>query len=795
MYNLSVLSMFASIIYILIGFKIYRLNKRTRLGNVFFWLSMSLAIWSFAFTFGIFAPSSAISSFWGTIAAVGWCFFPVLILLLVLAITEVKQYNKELEILIFLPGMISFIIAAILNLDLLPVSEVFYSTYYTVNDIYNVGYILISLFLLIKWGRSSTCSVHTKQTTIIAISSIATFLIYFISEFVLVRVGITDLPNLTHIYCLIMIAGIYYSTVKYNFLLVSNTLINNELFDGIMDLTFLVDLRGKIIRANSQVYNVLEYSIEDLVNTGITDIIKDAGFMKATKNMEGISESQKLYNNNIITKSGKALPFNVTISPLRDSGNQLILGHIVIAQDIRTINQLKQEIIKHEMTSEKLKLSEALFRTVAVTIPFSILFTKKRDNTIFYVNDNAINLFKIDNETFIGYQAEALYENPKDRIEIINKYLNQGRLKEQEIRFKKSNGEIFSGLITMVPAFYNGEEVILSCIADITEQKILYKNIAKSEEMMRKLLDSIPDLVLVSDTDGNINFTSKSIHSILGYNTAKDIIPNNVVKFIAEEQVDMAQLNMKRIIKEEIGPVEYRYKRKDGSLIDMDVNSTVLTDESKVPFGLVFVARDITERKKAEDILTKSKEEIEKINKKLISSYTLLKEKSIHDGLTGLYNHQYIIELLEIEIKKVNKTRDDLCLMMLDIDHFKNVNDTYGHQVGDMVLNKVATIITDSIRETDYAGRYGGEEFMVILPSLNLKKAILVAERIRLKIQKFTYAIEGLKVTISIGLTNYRKEDAVSFISTADKLLYLAKENGRNRLEINKSIETEVERI
>lgn len=790
MHILSVLSMIASIIYILIGTKIYRLNKRSKMGNMFFCLSMSLAIWSFAFTFESFAPNSAIGSLWGTISAIGWCFFPVFVLLLVLAITETKQYNKELELFIFLPGMISFIIAAVLNLDLLPVSYLFYRIYYISNDLYNIGYMIIGLFLLIRWGKRSSCPAHNKQSKIIAMSSIATFLLYFISEILLAGSGIYNLPNITHIYCIIMISGIYYSTVKYNFLLVSNTLINNELFDGIMDLAFLVDLRGKIIRANTQVYAVLEYNIEDFVNTKITDIIKDEEFQETVRNIEGIYESQKLYNNSIMTKKGGDLPFNITISPLRDSGNQLILGYIVIGQDMRVINQLKKEIIEHEMTAKKLKLSEELFRTVAVTIPFSILFTKRRDNTIFYVNENAINLFRIDYESFIGYKAENLYENPKDRIEIINRFTNQGKLREQEMRFRKSNGEIFNGSITMVPAFYNGEEVILSCIADITEQKILYRNVAKSEEMMRKLLDSIPDLVLVSDTQGNINYTSKSIHSILGYNPIKDIIPDNVLKLIDDCQVENAVLNMKRILQEDIGPVEYRYKRKDGSLINMDVNSTVLSDESKNPFGLVFVARDITERKKAEDILTRSKEEIEKINRKLISSYNLLKEKSIHDGLTGLYNHQYIIELLEIEIKKVNKTRDDLCLMMLDIDHFKNVNDSFGHQVGDMVLNKVAAIITENIRETDYAGRYGGEEFMVILPSLSLKKAILVAERIRLKIQNYTYPMEGLKVTISIGLTNFRKEDAVNFISTADKLLYLAKENGRNRLEVNKNIET-----
>lgn len=788
MYVLSVLSMFASIIYILIGCNIYRLNKRTKVGTIFFILTILLATWSFAFTFDYYAPNNVIHSLMGTVAAIGWCFLPVMILLLLLALTEDKKYNKELELLICMPGMICFIIAVILNFRVLPVSYFFYNAYYKGNEIYNISYMLLSLFILIKWGITSTHTIHKKQCRIISITSIATFLIYFILEVVMDQLYDKAIPNITHILCVIMISGIFYSTVKYNFLMVSNTLINNEIFDGIMDLTFLVDLNGKIIRGNRQFYHVLDYDKDEFVNTKITDIIKAEEFQETVVNINQIYESQKLYNSSITTKNGVELPFNITISPLRVSGNQLIVGYIVIGQDVRIINQLKKEIMEHEVTDEKLKLSEELFRTVTVTIPFSILFTKRSDNTIFYANDNAVKLFQIDKETFIGYQAELLYENPEDRSNIISEFINHGKLQEQEVKFKKSSGEIFNGTITMVPAFYNGEEVILSCITDITVQKILHRNIAKSEEMMRKLLDSIPDLVLVSDTEGVINYTSRSIYSILGYNPIKEVIPDHVLKLIDECQVEYAAYNMKRVLSEDIGPVEYRYKRKDGSLVDMEVNSTVLSDASKTPFGLVFVARDITERKKAEDILTKSKEEIEKINKKLISSYNLLKEKSIHDGLTGLYNHQYIIELLEIEIMKVNRTRDDLCLMMLDIDHFKNVNDTFGHQVGDLVLTKIASIITENIRETDYAGRYGGEEFMVVLPSLSLKKAILVAERIRLKVQNYTYSIDELKVTISIGVSDYRNEDAVSFISTADKLLYLAKENGRNRLEVNSNV-------
>jgi len=338
----------------------------------------------------------------------------------------------------------------------------------------------------------------------------------------------------------------------------------------------------------------------------------------------------------------------------------------------------------------------------------------------------------------------------------------------------------------MVTAVYNEREVLLSCLADITEQKIMQQNIIKSEEMLRKLMDSIPDLVLVCDIEGNLTYVNKSIRTILGYDPKEeDRMPSNVLSFLDKEEIETARNNMQRLLKEEIGPIEYRCIKRDGSYINVEVNSTVLREASSEPFGYVFVTRDITERKKVQEELRRSKEEIEQANNELIKSNYLLQEQSIRDSLTNLYNHRFIMELLGQEIRKTLQNKAVLCLMMLDIDYFKRVNDNYGHQTGDRVLSAVSKLIQLNIRDNDYAGRYGGEEFMILLPEIRILEAYDIAEKIRKSIQNYSFTKKNLNVTISIGLTEYHSEDVKAFVNRADTLLYRAKENGRNRTEIS----------
>ena len=164
-----------------------------------------------------------------------------------------------------------------------------------------------------------------------------------------------------------------------------------------------------------------------------------------------------------------------------------------------------------------------------------------------------------------------------------------------------------------------------------------------------------------------------------------------------------------------------------------------------------------------------------------------LKRLSITDGLTKLYNSRYFYNQLKIEIDRTERYQRPLSLLLLDIDKFKDYNDTYGHLEGDQVLIRLGQVIRSCLRKMDSAYRYGGEEFTVILPETEGDEAATVAERIRtaVEMERFTPVKDGdpISITISIGVTEYnRKEEVALFVQRADKAMYQSKQAGRNRV-------------
>jgi two-component system, cell cycle response regulator len=166
---------------------------------------------------------------------------------------------------------------------------------------------------------------------------------------------------------------------------------------------------------------------------------------------------------------------------------------------------------------------------------------------------------------------------------------------------------------------------------------------------------------------------------------------------------------------------------------------------------------------------------------------------SIKDSLSGVYNRRYFDSHIDHIIKKSRESGKMTALLMFDIDHFKNVNDTYGHQAGDEVIKYFAAIIKDTLRVTDLVARYGGEEFAATLYDVTPQVCIEIAERIRDKVERFDFAIptspKPIKKTVSIGVALYEDPmDSEKFIEQADKALYHAKETGRNKVSLFDSI-------
>jgi len=193
-------------------------------------------------------------------------------------------------------------------------------------------------------------------------------------------------------------------------------------------------------------------------------------------------------------------------------------------------------------------------------------------------------------------------------------------------------------------------------------------------------------------------------------------------------------------------------------------------------FGSVHVRQRIRERDNAEESLR--------------SANRRLEELSITDGLTGLYNRRHSMEVLEAEHNRCLRYGHSLGLLMIDIDHFKRINDEYGHPCGDMVLRDVAELLKANVRSTDLAGRYGGEEMLIILPETGASEALEVGEKLRSEIERnhFEYNGTAVKVTASVGVSALQTESEIAqswqeLLERSDEALYRAKRSGRNRVD------------
>ena len=216
---------------------------------------------------------------------------------------------------------------------------------------------------------------------------------------------------------------------------------------------------------------------------------------------------------------------------------------------------------------------------------------------------------------------------------------------------------------------------------------------------------------------------------------------------------------------------EYSIITKDGTEVWLGQNIQLIVEDGNVK-GFQAVSRDITERKRLEKELKESEERY--------------RELSIIDDLTQLYNSRHFYKQLKMEIDRLDRHEHPLTLLLLDLDDFKIFNDTYGHVEGDHVLSRLGQVIKRCLRKADFAYRYGGEEFTIILPMTTSEEGIVIAERIRTEFKKEIFSpVPGqeVHVTVSIGLAQYKpEEDEKVFVHRVDQLMYQGKKNGKDRI-------------
>lgn len=328
------------------------------------------------------------------------------------------------------------------------------------------------------------------------------------------------------------------------------------------------------------------------------------------------------------------------------------------------------------------------------------------------------------------------------------------------------------------------------------------KSLEKAEKKYQRIFERAIEGMFQTTLDGSIIVVNSALSRIIGYDTPEELITSvdNVQKLYVNPD-DRNYLIKNIQIKQGVVELETRIRKKDGSVIWAQLyTGPVINEEGEIEKIEGFL-RDITEKKETQkrlDFLIKEREmylrdldnlvkertqELEEKNRKILEINAELKRISTTDKLTGLYNRNKLDEVLENEHLRTLRYGYIYSLIIIDIDFFKSVNDTYGHQTGDEVLIEISKTLKNSIRKVDTAGRWGGEEFIIICPDTPQQGAISIAEKIRKKVERQILPVVNHK-TISLGVASFKEGETIAeVIERADKNLYYAKNKGRNRVE------------
>jgi diguanylate cyclase (GGDEF)-like protein/PAS domain S-box-containing protein len=451
---------------------------------------------------------------------------------------------------------------------------------------------------------------------------------------------------------------------------------------------------------------------------------------------------------------------------------------IEIGLIIATIVIISSHLRKNSRNNTNTKLNEQYYKSLFEENPDAI-FIFDLDGK-FLVANNAVSLY--------GYGVEDLLDKPfagfilpKDLEKVTAHFCQavEGMATNYECSILDKEGQQREINVTNIPIFVN-EEIngVYTIIKDITQHKKAQNDLVEAEAKYRSLIENSLVGVYIMQ-DGKLVYVNPRLCEMSGYK-CEDLIGLHVADFIYPEDLPLVTENIGKRFNNETGTIKYEYRaiRKDKSIITFELyGSKIIYNGRDAIIGTVI---DITERKNTEK---------------------MIKHMAYHDQLTDLPNRYLLREKLNESIKASRMNNCHFTLLFLDLDRFKAINDTMGHEVGDKVLIEIAERLKTCVHEKDIISRYGGDEFSILLPDSGDQRASEVAGQIITKLSfPLTFHHHELLVTPSIGVAVFpaHGESFDMLIKNADLAMYHAKSLGRNNFqffneELNKNAQHELD--
>lgn len=385
---------------------------------------------------------------------------------------------------------------------------------------------------------------------------------------------------------------------------------------------------------------------------------------------------------------------------------------------------------------------------------------------IVYVNPALCEQTGYTEDELIGQTPRILQGAATDRavLERMRATLSQGKYFEGETVNYRKDGTPYLVHWNISPVLDRDDRTThyVSVQSDITER-------VQSERFNRQLMSSLGEGVFGIDPVGRLILINQAALDLLGYSNEEDLLGLNAHELMhawypdgRPYPKDECPINRVLQTSKPLNAWRDTFFRADGKPLSVETYATIIQGIFNETKGMVVVFREITQQ------LAIEKE---------------LKDAAHHDRLTGAFNRHFFDRLFEKECARSARLGEPLSLLILDIDHFKRINDEHGHLAGDEVLKQLVNHISQRVRETDILTRWGGEEFTLLLPDTSLEGARELAESLRTSVEA-TELVEGLpKLTISLGGTRIRtNESAKASFRRADEALYKAKDLGRNQV-------------
>jgi diguanylate cyclase (GGDEF)-like protein/PAS domain S-box-containing protein len=515
-------------------------------------------------------------------------------------------------------------------------------------------------------------------------------------------------------------------------------------------------LEGVITSWNRAAEKMYGYTMTEAVGQNISFLLPPARQAEIRELMERIGDGQSIdsLETQRLTKTGSLLDVSVSISPIKDADGR-ITGTSTNARDITLRKRAEEQL---NLQSAALKAAD------------NAVFITDHEGTILWVNRSFTTLTGYSQEEALGKNVRLLKSGEQSESFYANLWstISSGKVWKGEIVNRRKDGTTYPEEMTITPVTRDdgnpANRYFIVIKQDITERKLAEEMLQNNANKYRVLFEDSADANWLMDEKGFLDCNSAAL-KMFGYSAAaemkhpSDISPLNQAdgtpsRAASEKKITAAFLNGKERF-------EWLHQRKNGKVFPAEVCLTALTLSGRRT--LLATVRDITDRKVAEE---------------------RVQYLAYYDALTGLPNRTLLQDRLFKALAGARRQKDKVALLFLDLDGFKNINDSLGHSVGDLLLQEVAERLKIWGRERDTVARLGGDEFLIMLTSVENSVDIAVAAERLMKAMTAEFVVQGhsFSVSCSIGVSIFPEHgtDCETLIKNADAAMYGAKENGRN---------------